>query len=316
MKDSRRNFVKKNLVLAGGALVGPARVFKSSGMHQLKMCLNAGAIGANYDQNGLVDMAMKHGYHAVVSLPEELAMMDAAAKESLMKKMNTGQITWGSGGLATDFRKDNATFREGLQRLPAHAQALASVGATRMNTWIMPSNPDYTYRHNFELHRRRLKSVASILGHYDIRLGLEYVGPKTLLTRSKFSFIRTMAEGKELIEAIDEPNVGFVLDSFHWYCAGDKKSDLLSLRPEDIVTVDLNDARSGLTPDTQIDGKRELPMATGVIPIKEFLEALVQLGYEGPVRAEPFNQALRDMDDEDAVVATQKAMQKAFDLLK
>lgn len=293
----------------------PGALASFAGKRKFKMCLNAGALGAKFDQLELVVMAIKHGYKSIVSMPEEIGKLNKARHLALLNYMKEDNISWGSGGLAVDFRKDAAKFREGLKNLPRHAAALESVGATRMNTWIMPSNADYTYRENFELHRRRLKAIANIIGHHGIRLGLEYVGPKTLLTRNKYSFIRTMKEGKELISAIDEPNVGFVLDSFHWYCAGEDKSDILSLTKEDIVTVDLNDARSGLTPDTQIDSQRELPMATGVIPMQDFLEALVQIGYDGPVRAEPFNQKLRDMDDELAVKTTQKAMSAAFALV-
>ena len=38
-------------------------------------------------------------------------------------------------------------------------------------------------------------------------------------------------------------------------------------------------------------------MATGVIPIKEFMQGLVDIGYDGPVRTEPFNQALNDLEN-------------------
>ena len=172
------------------------------------------------------------------------------------------------------------------------------------------------YLVNFESHKRRLSEIAQILDYYGIRLGLEYVGPKTLMARDKYSFIRSMAEAKELIFAMGQPNVGFILDSFHWYCAGETAADILSLRKEDIVAVDLNDARTGLTPDTQIDGKRELPGATGVIDLKSFLTALAELGYEGPVRAEPFNQPLRDMEDGAALAKTAKMMRDSFGLVK
>jgi sugar phosphate isomerase/epimerase len=49
-----------------------------------------------------------------------------------------------------------------------------------------------------------------------------------------------------------------------------------------------------------------------VIDVKTFLNALVKIGYDGPVRAEPFNAALRAMPREAAVAATATAMRKAF----
>lgn len=315
MTDRRAFLKSSSIFLTTTAATGSLAFKTTAAKAQFKMCLNSGNIGASFDQATLLEMAIKYGYQAISPFPGELEKMDSMAKEKLLEKMKTNHITWGSTNLPIDFRNDEKKFREDMATLVATAETLASVGGTRMNTWIMPTHALYTYNENFKLHRNRLKEAANIIGHYGIRLGLEYVGPKTLMARSKYSFIRTMAEAKELMTEIDESNVGFVLDTFHWYTAGENKSDILTLDKEDIVTVDLNDARTGFEVDEQTDGKRELPLATGVIPIKDFMEGLAQISYDGPVRAEPFNQPLRDMDDEAAVKATYDAMKKAFDLV-
>lgn len=111
---------------------------------------------------------------------------------------------------------------------------------------------------------------------------------------------------------MNQPNIGFVLDSWHWYTAGESKDDLLSLRGKDVVSVDLNDAPAGIPIDQQIDGKRELPAATGVIDVKSFLGSLEKIGYDGPVRAEPFNEAVRQMRPEQALSVTMASLKKAF----
>ena len=197
-----------------------------------------------------------------------------------------------------------------------HAKALEKAGVTRMSTWIMPTNAELTYLENMKQHGKRLSEAAKILANFNIKLGLEYVGPKTLMARDKYSFVHTLAECKELIAEIGESNVGVQLDSFHWYCAGETKADLLTLNNSDIVTVDLNDAVAGISADAQLDGKRELPMASGVIDLQSFMDALVEIGYDGPTRAEPFNKVLNDMDNEAALKATSDAMKKAFGLVK
>jgi sugar phosphate isomerase/epimerase len=102
------------------------------------------------------------------------------------------------------------------------------------------------------------------------------------------------------------------LDSFHWYCANDTLEDIRTLKPEDVVVVDLNDARLGLTRETQVDGKRELPMATGVINIRDFLQGLLDIGYAGPVRTEPFNQVLNEMENEEALKLNREAITKSL----
>jgi sugar phosphate isomerase/epimerase len=67
--------------------------------------------------------------------------------------------------------------------------------------------------------------------------------------------------------------------------------------------------------DQQMDGKRELPAATGVIDTASFLGALQTIGYDGPVRAEPFNDAVRKMAPAEALAATKAAIEKAFALV-
>jgi sugar phosphate isomerase/epimerase len=124
-----------------------------------------------------------------------------------------------------------------------------------------------------------------------------------------------MAETKELIAEIGTGNVGFVLDSWHWWTAGDTEADILSLQNQQVVAVDLNDAPAGIPKDQQIDGRRELPAASGVIDLGIFLNALNRIGYDGPVRAEPFNKALNDLDNEEACAATAGALKKAFGLI-
>jgi sugar phosphate isomerase/epimerase len=53
-----------------------------------------------------------------------------------------------------------------------------------------------------------------------------------------------------------------------------------------------------------------------VIDAGAFLKALAAIGYDGPVRAEPFNEAVRKMPADEAVSATARAMKRAFALLE
>ena len=315
MMISRRRFINTTATVVAGSTI-PANAFSFNfSEKKFTLCLNAGNIGVKASQQQVLDMAIKYGYEAISVNVKELAEMSDSELADYKGKMKANNISWGSAGLPVDFRKDEKTFNEGITPLPEYASALNKAGANRMNTWILSFDHNLTYRQNFEQHKQRLRQVATILKDHGVRLGLEYVGPRTLQASGKFSFVRTMAETKELISAIDRSNVGFVLDSFHWYCAGETKDDLLTLSNEEIIAVDLNDARSGFTADQQIDGKRELPSATGVIDLKTFMSAMVTLGYDGPMRAEPFNQPLRDMEDGDALQATYDAMKSTFDLV-
>jgi len=192
------------------------------------------------------------------------------------------------------------------------ATSLEKAGGRRVGTWILPFDDELTYLQNFRTHAYRLRACAEVLKDHGQQLGLEYVGPRTAWRSKRHPFIHTLSETKELIVAIGTGNVGVQLDSYHWFNAEETADDLLTLRPQDVVTVDLNDAPAGKTLDEQMDLSRELPAATGVIPVKVFLGALRKIGYDGPVQAEPFNAALRAMPKDEAVAATAAAMKKAF----
>jgi sugar phosphate isomerase/epimerase len=241
-----------------------------------------------------------------------LAKLSDDELKELLGFLDSKDLVWGAAGLPVEFRRDEAKFEADLKRLPEIALGLQRAGVTRIGTWLMPAHDELTYRSNFEQHTRRLRAVAKVLDEYGLVLGLEYVGPRTLWASKRYSFVHTLAETQELIDAIGNGNLGVVLDSWHWYTAEETLDDLRTLSADQIVAVDLNDAPVGIPVDEQIDNRRTLPAATGVIDVATFLKFLVEIGYEGPVRAEPFSQEVNAMDDEPAVKATGTAMQNAF----
>ncbi len=59
--------------------------------------------------------------------------------------------------------------------------------------------------------------MAQILADHGCRLGLEFVGPKTLRDSQRYPFIYTMAGMLALGDAIGTGNVGLLLDCYHLY---------------------------------------------------------------------------------------------------
>ncbi|BDC51299.1 sugar phosphate isomerase [Bryobacterales bacterium F-183] len=275
-----------------------------------------GSIGVQLNQREAIEVAKRYGFEAVAPDGDYLATLQPGEIDALTAEVRSKGLIWGNAGLSVDFRKDPQTFEAGLAKLPAVAKALQRAGVTRMGTWIGPSHASLTYLANFQQHTDRLRKITSVLGGHGIRLGLEYVGPKTLWTSNRYPFIHTMAECKELIAAVGREHCGLLLDSWHWYTAGETVADIEALKKEDIICGDLNDAPAGVPVAEQIDSKRELPMATGVIPVGDFLNALQKIGFDGPIRCEPFNAALRAMPKELALDAVSKSMHKAFALIR
>ncbi len=295
---------------AAGAYQGAA-----SPNRKFTMDLVCGAIGVGADQLEAIRLAQMAGFESVAPSAPYLADLSDGQLDDLLADLKAKSLVWGAAGLPAEFRRDEARFQEDLERLPRLAKGLQQAGVTRVGTWISPRHQELTYVRNFRQHATRLREIAKVLGDCGLRFGLEYVGTKTLWTAERFPFIHTMAETKDLLAEIDRPNVGFVLDSWHWYTAGETADDLGTLKNQDVVACDLNDAPAGIPVEEQMDNARELPAATGVIDVRAFLGALVDMGYDGPVRAEPFNRELNALENEPAVLATAAAMKKAFSLV-
>ncbi|TWU57062.1 Inosose isomerase [Rubripirellula tenax] len=312
---NRRAALAASVATIAAAVTPRPASARSPTKRKFTMSLRCGSVGVNVNQATAIDLAIRNGFEAVTPESHDLAKWSTDERDQRLGRMKQANLRWGAAGLPVEFRKDETTYQNDLKELPRLAAAMQVAGVTRVGTYLMPCSDDLTYTENFRVHADRLRECSKILGDHGQRFGMEYVGPKTLWTSKRYPFLHTMAETKDLISAIGLDNVGLVLDSWHWYTAGETAAVILALSNDDVVACDLNDAPTGLEVDQQIDNQRELPLATGVIDLKSFLKSLVAIGYDGPIRAEPFNQELAAMDDEPAAAATAKAMKTAFALV-
>lgn len=309
---TRREFLVTGLAL-GAAL--PALHAATSPRRRFTFDLTPGSIGVGGDLDAHLALAHAHGFESVQPDGGFLARLDAEGLRRVTDTLTRHQLKWGSAGMPVEFRQGDEVFERDLADLPRIAAALRSAGATRISTWIMPGHNELAFAANLERHATRLRKVARILRDHGLRFGLEYVGTPSLAGRFKFPFVRRLSEARQLVAAIGVPGTGLVLDSWHWFTAGDTTEALRTVRNEEIVAVDLNDAPAGVALAEQQDNRRELPAATGVIPVRDFLQALLDAGYDGPVRAEPFNKPLNDLDDDAACARTIAALRKAAALV-
>jgi sugar phosphate isomerase/epimerase len=315
---NRRTILKYSIGVGAGAYLlsksplGFANNIGAQEQAKFKLDLCGGRVGIEANQEQLIDLAKANGFTAVEPLVWDLQKYDQKKLDELKAKLTEAKMVWSAANLPVEFRQTEEKFQEDLKALPVAAKALQSAGVTRIGTWLMPCHESLTYRANFRQHSKRLKETAAVLEQHGLRLGLEYVGTKSLWTKMRFPFVHTMQETGELIAVIGQNNVGYILDSWHWTMASENGDHIRALKNEQVVAVDLNDAPAGIELDQQNDTVRELPMATGVVDAKAFLQALVDIKYDGPIRAEPFNKTLNDLDNAAAAKSTAEAMKKAF----
>jgi sugar phosphate isomerase/epimerase len=220
--------------------------------------------------------AMRQGLPATHSLFDELKITPAAA------------------GLPVEFRKDDDSFRRDLSKLDTAASFVAALGCPRMITWLMPSSktPKAELR---ALYLKRFRACADVLARSHVRLGLEFLGPLHLRTQEPYEFIWRMNEMLAFARECG-PNVGLLLDVWHWYHAGATTADIIKAGKDGIVHVHLSDAPK-LPPGQIRDNERLLP-GEGVIPLVDFFHALKDIGYEDAISVEVFGRGLKDLPPE------------------
>jgi len=276
--------------------------------------LSPGCIGVRVD--GLaqrIAAAKDHGFAGVdIDVSEIANLVETNGPDSVRSQFEEAEIIACGWGLPVAWSGSEDDWKRDLATLPRFAKAAAEIGCFRVATWIMPASNDRAFDANLAFHIERFRPIAEILGEHGHRLGLEFIGPKTIRKNFTYSFVHDMPGMLDMTSRIGE-NVGLLLDCWHLYTSHGKASDVAKLQETDVVYVHVNDAPAGIPVDEQADNVRCMPGETGVIDIAGFLEALKGIGYSGPVIPEPFKKELGDLPNDAArLELTSASMRKIF----
>jgi sugar phosphate isomerase/epimerase len=255
-------------------------------------------------------LAKAAGFEGVdVSIGE---LMQKGSPEDARKLFDQAGLRPGPWGLPVNWRAEESEYRQQLKGLEPIAEFAAAMGAERTATFLPSWSDDKPFEANFEFHVSRFRPIAETLAKYRCRLGLEFLGPKTLRDGHPHEFIHTLDGMLDLCRAIGTGNVGLLLDAWHWHTSRSTIDDLTALNDRDVVCVHINDAPAGVEIDQQIDNVRCLPGETGVIDLTGFLHALRTIHYTGPVTPEPFSAKVKAMPPQEAAAATGDALLKVW----
>jgi sugar phosphate isomerase/epimerase len=181
--------------------------------------LSPGAIGIR----GLslaesIELAKKTGFAGIdFSIREAAQLADEHGVDHVRELFSSADILPGQWGLPVPWNKEEEEWRQGLEELPKLAALGRELGCTRTATWCPPASNDREFEENFQWHQKRFQPIAQILAEYDCRLGIEFIGPKTIRDRFEYTFIYTLEGMMEFAEALGTGNVGLLLDAWHLY---------------------------------------------------------------------------------------------------
>lgn len=267
--------------------------------------LSPGAIGVKASSlEEAISAAKLGGFGGVEFNPSEVAeRVEKEGAEAIRGLFDAAGVLPAGFGLPVEWRKDEETWRAGLEVLPRLAKAASAIGGGDTFTWVLSCSDSRPMQENIAFHIERFKPIADILAENGCRLGLEFLGPKTLRDMLPHPFLYKMGDMLELGEKIGQ-NVGILLDCWHWHTSEGTVAELRTLKPEQVVYVHVNDAPKGVAMADYVDNVRGLPGETGVIDIASFLQALKEIGYPGAVTAEPFKPELSQLPDDAARLKT------------
>ncbi|MFN3652144.1 MAG: sugar phosphate isomerase/epimerase family protein [Armatimonadota bacterium] len=272
--------------------------------------LAPGAIGIKCGWVEGLDLARQAGFEgADLNISDAQALAAARGTDSVRALYAERGLKLGGWSFPVQWRGTEDEFFESLGELPAQARLAAELGCFRTFTWVLGWSDELPRQEHFDRVVRRFRLSAEILRDYGHSLGLEFIGPRTSRAPHRYGFVHTMDGMLTLACAVGTGNVGLLFDVWHWYTAQSTLDDLRKLTAEDVVYVHLNDAPAGIDVLDQIDNRRCLPAETGVIPNGDLLRTLHEIGYEGPVTVEPFNQPLRELAERDPLQAARVTME-------
>lgn len=275
--------------------------------------LNPGTLGFSVPLNKALELAGTYGFEGLdLPMPEINELCQHTSLQEICARFESAHLRPGGWGLPADFRHDEDVYQMGLANLIPYARIAQELGSPWCATWILPFSDQLDYKANMELHVRRLRPIAGILADHGCRLGLEFVGPRTMRQDHRYAFISTIAEALELGNQLGTGNTGLLLDCWHWYTSHGTIDDLKQLTANQVIYVHVNDAPANRAVDEQIDNQRLLPGTSGVIDIAAFLKALDQMKYDGPVVVEPFNAELNALTIAERVKETHASLSRIW----
>ncbi len=295
LKVTRRAFLEQATCAAAlSALAGRGVKAAASKMW---ISLN-GAVSPGVGGLDKIRLAAKVGYGGVDwdLGPAKTAGLDAT--KALFAQVNIKPTIVGLPmGRPFPFGGEDDAFKAALPQLADDAAFVAAVGCTHMMVVLSPSAPVPAAEYRPKV-VDRISAVSEVLQKSNIRLGLEFLGPLYFRQRpNSYPFIYTLPDTVALGKDCG-PNIGAVLDAWHWHHSGGTVADILATDPQRIVQVHVSDANKEAPEDVR-DNQRLMP-GEGIIDLVGFFQALQKIGYEGGVSPEPLGRIPKDMSAEDA----------------
>ncbi len=240
--------------------------------------------GTTGDLRRRVELARAAGYQALDWTYREAEQIIAGPGESTAfwqaAGLRSGMV---SGVFSARLLAPDAEFEAALAATPARARQVAAAGGT-MTGVVLPNRSALPEAEARAMVRRRLRHLAEAVTAAGLRLGVEFIGVRTLHPELPHPLLPQYTQVLELLEDVGVEDVGLIVDSYHCHASGTPWSQIASTPASRIVHLHINDCKD--IPLAEIDDRQRLLPGEGVIALADWFAALAATGFTGGVSPE------------------------------
>jgi sugar phosphate isomerase/epimerase len=271
---------------------------------RVKTCLNPNTLRQGLSLDDLIDAASAAGFDGIEARgPAVGEYVEAHGLAALRDRLAAAGLGVASIGYGVPLRATGEEFERALAAAPDVCELASGLGAAGGAVVLPPRQGD-----GFAVTRdetvERIGRLARLAAGYGLEVYIEFVG---LHLPDDFTWTKTLGDALDMADEIGLPNVGPLIDSYHWHLGGSRAEDLARIRPGAPILAHINDAPPGDV-TTLTDAMRVLP-GEGVLDLPAWLRAIRDAtGYDGCVSLELFNEELRALEPAEAAARAKASL--------
>jgi sugar phosphate isomerase/epimerase len=262
----------------------------------MQPCLHPATMRPGLSGPEIVETGAKVGFRLMEASARGLINFVADDPNKLHALLTEHDVTPIHCGWSAGLRSSRASFAAALPRTAEEMVFVAAYGC-KGGTLVLPFRrepgvPDPDEGDTLD----RIGQIADLAAANGLKIVLEFVGLH--IPDAPAHTYRDLAATLGVLARVDRPNVGVLLDSYHWYLSGGTADAIAAIPAGMPLFVHINDAPPGDV--AALDDSMRLLPGEGVIDLTAFLDAIAACGYDGPVSVELFSERLRAMPPEEA----------------
>ena len=196
--------------------------------------------------------------------------------------LKVSHLFWAGGFTGSDGRSFRASVDDAMD-------ALRTAAALGTNTLVIYSGAraGHTFNHARRLIKEALRELVPEATERRVALAVEPMHPACA---TEFTFLTTIDDVLELIEAVDSPLVKMVFDTYHL----GQDPDVVARIPQiagHVAIVQLGDARQ-----PPVAEQNRCRLGEGTIPLKQIVDAFAAAGYDGFYDVELLGEEIETVD--------------------